>query len=318
MVEDTAAERDLEERISALEEEVKRHSERSDPPARSRRGVLAGLGASGLAGLLVGSRPATASNHASSKVDPTDTLRTDDLELVPEGRSEHTHRFSAEYDPSWWVPDSWVSLVTESPSSAETRGSGYLFLDEGVSLGKRYNDGKGPAGYEMLKNFGNNVFLENEIPGGRVGIEAGADQNIVINRRDSNGNKSTVMNVPADGSDIGRSFFNVYDEFRTFGSSIGIKNDSGRTRTLYALNDGANFARFQFDGNNVVFLKRDRLQLRRRLDVNENPAVGLREISNPSADDLESQEWAWDSSDDRWLYKDSSGTVHHFSPDGTL
>lgn len=45
---------------------------------------------------------------------------------------------------------------------------------------------------------------------------------------------------------------------------------------------------------------------------------GLREITNPSASDLINQEWAWDATNSRWLYRDSDGTAHYFTPDGTL
>lgn len=45
---------------------------------------------------------------------------------------------------------------------------------------------------------------------------------------------------------------------------------------------------------------------------------GLREISNPVASDLLDQEWAWDATNSRWLYKDDGGTAHYFTPDGTL
>ncbi|MFC6836143.1 hypothetical protein [Halomarina ordinaria] len=54
------------------------------------------------------------------------------------------------------------------------------------------------------------------------------------------------------------------------------------------------------------------------IDVSGTPVLGLREITDPSPGDLRSQEWAWDATDDRWLYRDSGGTVHYFTPDGTL
>lgn len=49
-----------------------------------------------------------------------------------------------------------------------------------------------------------------------------------------------------------------------------------------------------------------------------NQMIGLREISTPSTSDLASREWAWDATNGRWLFKDSGGTVHFFTPDGTL
>lgn len=48
------------------------------------------------------------------------------------------------------------------------------------------------------------------------------------------------------------------------------------------------------------------------------PMTGLREISNPTAADLYDQEWAWDATNGRWLFKDSGGAAHYFTPDGTL
>jgi hypothetical protein len=50
----------------------------------------------------------------------------------------------------------------------------------------------------------------------------------------------------------------------------------------------------------------------------QSPVVNLREISNPGPADLSGGEWAWDATNGRWLFKDSAGTAHYFSPDGTL
>jgi len=49
-----------------------------------------------------------------------------------------------------------------------------------------------------------------------------------------------------------------------------------------------------------------------------NPLTQLREIENPAPSDLGDREWAWDATNSRWLFKDSSGTAHFFTPDGTL
>lgn len=49
-----------------------------------------------------------------------------------------------------------------------------------------------------------------------------------------------------------------------------------------------------------------------------NSLVGLRELQNPTTSDLHPQEWAWDATASRWLYRDSSDTVHYFNPDGTF
>lgn len=54
------------------------------------------------------------------------------------------------------------------------------------------------------------------------------------------------------------------------------------------------------------------------IGINENPIRGLREIEHPTPDDLSPQEWAWDATERRWLYRDSEGTVHWFAPCGTL
>lgn len=54
------------------------------------------------------------------------------------------------------------------------------------------------------------------------------------------------------------------------------------------------------------------------VSLNDVPVTGLHEYSDPTAGDLGSREFAWDNTNDRWLFKDSSGTVHYFTPDGTL
>jgi hypothetical protein len=73
---------------------------------------------------------------------------------------------------------------------------------------------------------------------------------------------------------------------------------------------------FDLEGGNgkVLTYEKDN----RLWDFNDASVSGLREISSPTAGDLASQEWAWDSTNSRWLYKDSGGTVHYFTPDGTL
>lgn len=54
------------------------------------------------------------------------------------------------------------------------------------------------------------------------------------------------------------------------------------------------------------------------IDITDSPIMGLREIENPTPGDLLAREWAWDATDSRWLYRDSSGAVHWFRPCGTL
>lgn len=54
------------------------------------------------------------------------------------------------------------------------------------------------------------------------------------------------------------------------------------------------------------------------LNLYGNSVIGLREIANPAPDDLYPQEWAWDSTQSRWLYRTSNNTVNYFEPDGTL
>ena len=55
-----------------------------------------------------------------------------------------------------------------------------------------------------------------------------------------------------------------------------------------------------------------------RIDWQGNSQTGLREVENPTPSDLGDCEWAWDATNKRWLYKDLGGTVHYFTPDGTL
>ena len=59
------------------------------------------------------------------------------------------------------------------------------------------------------------------------------------------------------------------------------------------------------------------------LDLRGKPLSGLREVSNASAGDLSSGEWAFDdnrggSGTAAWVFKDSAGTVHYKDFDGTL
>jgi hypothetical protein len=58
-------------------------------------------------------------------------------------------------------------------------------------------------------------------------------------------------------------------------------------------------------------------------NLSENPISGLRQVSNASASDLTSGEWAFD--DNRggtgnaaWLFKDAGGTLHYLDFDGTV
>lgn len=54
------------------------------------------------------------------------------------------------------------------------------------------------------------------------------------------------------------------------------------------------------------------------MNIHEQPLHGLREIENPTPEKMSVQEWAWDATDSRWLYKDGAEEVHWFRPCGTL
>jgi hypothetical protein len=49
------------------------------------------------------------------------------------------------------------------------------------------------------------------------------------------------------------------------------------------------------------------------ISFNGNPLTQLRELSDPA--ETLPREWAWDATGGRWIYRDSGGTVHYFSPD---
>jgi hypothetical protein len=49
-----------------------------------------------------------------------------------------------------------------------------------------------------------------------------------------------------------------------------------------------------------------------------NPQEGLANYDAPTSADLRPSEWAWDSTNDRWVFCDESDTVHYFTPDGTV
>jgi hypothetical protein len=52
------------------------------------------------------------------------------------------------------------------------------------------------------------------------------------------------------------------------------------------------------------------------IGFNGNPLTQLRELSEPT--EIQLQEWAWDMKEERWLYRDSKGTIHYFNPDGAF
>jgi hypothetical protein len=202
------------------------------------------------------------------------TVVTERLLTMPTERSDHAHELEAVYDAPWAFTDTYQTLITESDAADETRNeSGYLVLDEGVSLGMRY-DGRM---YEALKNFGPDLFLENETPGGRVGLEGGDDQNIVINRRNSSGQKINSLKIPADGSNKGETDFNIFDRLRVWNSAdIGLKDSNGFTRTRWFWNPTADgWAVITAKGNNQLFLKGDSVGLQQPVNHNRNTSSNV-------------------------------------------
>jgi hypothetical protein len=57
---------------------------------------------------------------------------------------------------------------------------------------------------------------------------------------------------------------------------------------------------------------------RSELDLVQTPVQGLKEYAGPANSDLSPGEFAWDSTNNRWVFKDESGTGHYFTPDGTF
>lgn len=135
----------------------------------------------------------------------------------------------------------------------------------------------------------------------RMDIEAGAPETeVLITSLDS----ETRLRV--EGKNENRSYLDWMNdgefEFSLFyDPSVGTEG----TMEFFDLAGG--------NGSVLIYEKDNRLW-----DFNDAAVSGLREISSPTAGDLASQEWAWDSTNSRWLYKDSGGTVHYFTPDGTL
>jgi hypothetical protein len=109
-------------------------------------------------------------------------------------------------------------------------------------------------------------------------------------------------------------------------ATLNIDSDSGSNSAVNYVENGDEKARIQYKpGADAVFFEdvdnsaNDIIwYLGNQLNFTGLSLVGLREIDNPTAADTVNQEFAWDSTNDRWLYEDSGGTVHYFTPDGTL
>ncbi|MFC6733656.1 hypothetical protein [Haladaptatus sp. DYSN1] len=106
------------------------------------------------------------------------------------------------------------------------------------------------------------------------------------------------------GKETGDAFFRFLDEQNRPRWSIFMDASVGKDLQFYNHERGDSTLTLDLDAN--------------RINVHGNPVFGLREVTNPTPESLVSQEWAWDATNSRWLYKDSKGTTHFFTPDGTL
>lgn len=125
---------------------------------------------------------------------------------------------------------------------------------------------------------------------------------------------SENTNIIAYGGDSADARFRI--NTNGTGSPI-IDYDSGGNRVVQYLNDEKNTWRAD-DLARRTRLFRYHLGQIPRLNIESNPVSGLREIKEPTSEKMFAQEWAWDKTDNRWLYKDSNEEVHWFRPCGTL
>lgn len=132
----------------------------------------------------------------------------------------------------------------------------------------------------------------------RFNIDAGvADTNVSI----GGGIGNTTVRVAA--AEAGK------DATLSVGGSTGVQ-------TAFRWNAGPDVTQMVDIASDRVIWQFNNGFSRPAMDWGGTGHYGLREISNPVAGDLLGGEWAWDSTNSRWLFKDSGGTMHNFTPDG--
>jgi hypothetical protein len=138
----------------------------------------------------------------------------------------------------------------------------------------------------------------------RIDIDAGSAQTeVAVESYTSSAKLSLNPATQSGGGSV--SYIDWRDEFST------------QIRQYFNPGSGTSGQFFWYDAvNGATFMKYDIADATLRLE--NTPIARLREISNPTEFDLDLGEWAWDSTNDRWLFRDSSGTAHFFNPDGSL
>lgn len=140
---------------------------------------------------------------------------------------------------------------------------------------------------------------------------------------ESSNARTKRMNVQGGTSDTHIEIYGGGDDGDAFFSARSRSEQNGGIRMIGPNYRGSVYVDDLLGAIRIENLGQHHELLRFRLDENvidilDNPVKGLREINNPSSKNMHSQEWAWDATDSRWLYKDSNEEVHWFRPCGTL
>jgi hypothetical protein len=233
-----------------------------------------------------------------------------------------TEQLGAESVQSGSVSTDEIDINTESlPSyvneSGVPLGIGVSSGPSNYALALQLNDRDAPQGEP---GYSTSLAFFNDATSSGVAEE-------IANISADNQNELSVYtrNKPLDGTDPSayEKRFNINAGFPQ--TTIEILSPTGSSQNLvFKDSDEIKWRLWSRDNGNLYLLNRNGEQVveifqdDNYVNWKSNRLFGLREISNPSTGDLLDQEWAWDSTNGRWLYRDSNGTVHYFTADGTL
>jgi hypothetical protein len=127
----------------------------------------------------------------------------------------------------------------------------------------------------------------------------------------SAGNTTTLIEIVSNGS----SRLQITAKNSSSQSMFSLVGPSG-TGLTWRYQPDTDIVQWWDDRNN--HLMQQYVRVDQSLDLQGTVRYNRREILNPTASDLKDGEQVWDLTNDRMLYRDGSGTVHYFNPDGTL
>jgi len=346
MASDSGADAELRERVAALEQTVaeqQHHSSESpEQPSASRRGFLsaaaaaAGLGALG----IYSSYPASAqaAGQVGTSSEPVDveawSLNVQDKLAgdLDAGGNDLTNVAAAEVGEILSNSQKVTSSSAPKVAGANVNRLSPLFIrgsNDGAGLILQSQDdtvsnGEGRANIYWY-SAGNSTAPERLAA---MEAEAADNEFSVYTKADALGSGSTGLekriNIPSEQKTKIEFTNSLSDTVVQIGAAdnsdalIKFGNNNDGLRGAFGYNAVNGLTQWDDLANNrrVLFYNSDFSPP--YLSFNSTAVSGLREISNPAPADMLSQEWAWDSTNSRWLYKDSSGTSHYFTPDGTL